>query len=50
MGVNLIMVDQKVTILTVYFDLTPSGLSYLHVLLHSRSQQSNIASVQAPRH
>lgn len=50
MGVNLIMVDQKVTILTVYFDLTPSGLSYLHVLLHGRSQQSNIASVQAPRH
>ena len=53
MGVDLLMVNRKVIILTVYFDLktcTPSGLSFLQVFLFGRSQQSNIASAQALSH
>lgn len=53
MGVDLLMVNRKVIILTVYFDLktcTPSGLSFLQVFLYGRSQQSNIASAQALNH
>lgn len=50
MDVDLRMVDRKVIIRTIYFDLktcTSSGLSFLPVFLYGCSQQSNIV---APRH